>query len=277
MKKIVILGADGQLGSFLNKKFNIEGYSVSGYSREQLDITNMSEFEEVISEVDIIINCAAYTNTYKCETDSTCELVNTDAVKQMVHLANKHKVKLVHISTNYVYTPRDSDKEYLEDEFIGAKPIDKYGLTKLKADKYINDHSNDFLVLRVSWLHSAGKQNFITKISTNNQPIVKIATDDIANFTTGSMVKRFLESNIDKTGFFNVCTTEKVSRNELYRKYLKITGNNQEVVNCLAEDFGVDISRLKGLYMSNAKAKKVMDIYPIDEEIKIWLSHEKEV
>jgi dTDP-4-dehydrorhamnose reductase len=165
MKKILVTGANGQLGSCLkdaSQKFpKIEFIFVD---REVLDISNVLSvntfFEE--NDFDFCINAAAYTNVEKAESDKELAfLVNAEGVKNISLACKKHDVTMLHISTDYVF---DGKKLTPYTETDITNPINVYGASKLKGEEYIKEICDKYFIIRTSWLYSQYGHNFLKSI-----------------------------------------------------------------------------------------------------------------
>ena len=133
-------------------------------SREELDITTLNDVRNFITNYapDIIINCAAYTNVDKCETDfENAFKVNSLGARNLALASQNTKIKLVHISTDYVFNGRGTVpfKEYdLPD------PASVYGKTKLLGEQYIRENCSRYFIVRTSWLYGLYGKNFVYTI-----------------------------------------------------------------------------------------------------------------
>ena len=165
MKRILITGANGQLGQCIQK---IEGrYATLDFSfksSEELDITNPDSVNRLFDAVqfDYCINCAAYTDVEQAEkTPEIAFKVNADGVKNLALACKEFNVKLIHISTDYVF---DGEKEegYLPTD--KTYPINQYGKSKLKGEQHIQEILKEFLIIRTSWLYSEYGKNFYMTI-----------------------------------------------------------------------------------------------------------------
>lgn len=168
--KIILLGASGQLGREWQHFFSRMGEGqvlLLPYTSSQLDITHHKEISNEIIEQqpDIIINCAAYTNVDKAETESgKAKKVNTDAVAHLAAICQENDIKLVHYSTDYIFSGRKEDREkfpagYPEDH--PADPINKYGQTKWEGEEAIRKSDCRHLIIRTTWLCGQYGSNFV--------------------------------------------------------------------------------------------------------------------
>jgi dTDP-4-dehydrorhamnose reductase len=165
--KLLITGAGGQLGKewvqfCIDRKVPFEAFDSKG-----LDITNPALLKEIIvtSDPDVIINCAAYTKVDQAEDEEELATrINGEAVKSLSEVCAEKDIKLVHYSTDYVFSGSAEDREqfpagYPEDHT--ADPINVYGKTKWMGEEYIRQSGCDHLILRVSWLCGKHGHNFI--------------------------------------------------------------------------------------------------------------------
>ncbi len=165
MKKILVTGANGQLGQCIKKI--AERHSTLDFSfksSEELDIKNPDSVNRLFDAVqfDFCINCAAYTNVEQAEkTPEVAFKVNAEGVKNLALACKEFNVKLIHISTDYVF---DGEKEegYLPTD--EPNPINEYGKSKLKGEQHIQEILKEFLIIRTSWLYSEYGKNFYKTI-----------------------------------------------------------------------------------------------------------------
>ena len=136
--KNLILG-DGLLGSELVRQTDWDYIS---RKKDGIDFTDYSTYEHFLESYNEIINCIAYTDTYSEEKDRHWN-VNYAGVADLVHLCNFHNKKLIHISSDYLYT---HSKENASEEDVPVHCRNWYGYTKLLADGYVQLKSNNFLL-----------------------------------------------------------------------------------------------------------------------------------
>jgi len=166
MKKILIIGAHGQLGSEIYELHSKSPHYIFATSSD-LDIRNKDAVDSYIknSNVNTIVNCAAYTNVDKAETDEeNAKLVNTIGPKNLAIAALKYNAKLIHISTDYVFNGdgialNGAKRPYREDD--ATNPCSVYGSTKLEGEKEIIKTHCQSIIIRTSWLYSAFGKNFV--------------------------------------------------------------------------------------------------------------------
>lgn len=158
---VLVTGADGQLG---NEMRRVAADSMHRYvftDVAQLDITDREAVVRMMSaeSVDIIVNCAAYTNVDKAEDDRrAAELVNHLAVANLASAAAARGALLIHVSTDYVFDGNHCTP-YREDEEPG--PTGVYGMTKLAGERAIEASGCRHIILRTAWLYSRWGKNFL--------------------------------------------------------------------------------------------------------------------
>lgn len=163
MNKILVLGSNGQLGSEVRDlSLNYPEFIFLFTTKETLDITNFFDVESFIvsNSIAVILNCSAYTAVDKAETEiETSNLINNIAVKNLALLAKNRNLKLIHISTDYVFDGR-SYIPYKEDN--KTNPESQYGKTKLKGENAIlKINPLNSIIIRTSWVYSSYGNNFV--------------------------------------------------------------------------------------------------------------------
>ena len=165
--KYLITGAGGQLGMEWVQYAQANDLSFSSYTSTELDITDEKQVAETFRNLspDVVINCAAYTKVDLAEKEiQKAYSVNAGGVKNLASACNKVGAKLVHFSTDYVFSGVITDKEtypggYPED--AGCNPINVYGESKREGEILLQQHLSDFLLIRVSWLCGQFGSNFV--------------------------------------------------------------------------------------------------------------------
>jgi dTDP-4-dehydrorhamnose reductase len=160
MANVLVTGAGGQLGSELKELAPKEGFWFT--DRTDLDISDKEVLEKFITEnkIDTIINCAAYTAVDKAEEDQeSADKINHQAVRVMAELAKAKDLKLVHISTDYVFDGKGY-KPYKEDD--QTNPNSVYGATKrLGEEAILQIAPKNSIIIRTSWVYSSFGANFV--------------------------------------------------------------------------------------------------------------------
>ena len=173
--KIIVTGCKGQLGTEILKQLR-EGRSEIGPIPEKLlnatviavdlpdlDISNYKMVDEFIrrNRPDVIINCAAYTNVDGCEVNHDAAFkANALGPRNLAQAAEKTGARLVHVSTDYVFSGRENGG-VAQDEATIPGPISAYGSTKLMGEKYVEQFCHRHFIVRTAWLYSYYGKNFV--------------------------------------------------------------------------------------------------------------------
>ncbi|MBD5269180.1 MAG: dTDP-4-dehydrorhamnose reductase [Bacteroides sp.] len=162
MMKILVTGSDGQLGRSLRKKFENDPDIEAVFTDvDTLDITDRNALERFFSDnhFDILVNCAAYTAVDRAESDDLMAArLNTQAVGYMAEVASRYNVRIIHISTDYVFSG-DSSRPYVEND--EPYPHSIYGRTKLEGEGILKSFCPDSVIIRTAWLYSEYGNNFV--------------------------------------------------------------------------------------------------------------------
>lgn len=187
MKNRLILG-DGLLGSELVKQ---TGWDYISRKKDGIDFTDIQTYKHFLLDYDEVINCIAHTDTYGENREKHWD-INYKAVADLVDVCNGYEKKLIHISTDYLYT---HSKEEASEDDVPVHCRNWYGYTKLLADGHVQLKSNNFLILR----------------STHKPepfPYDKAWTNQIGNFDYTSVITGLIVKLIkgNTTGVYNVGT-----------------------------------------------------------------------
>lgn len=159
---ILITGSKGQLGSELKELSINYSYNFFFTTRDDIDITSKDEIKSFCEKnsINSIINCAAYTAVDKAESDiENADLVNRKAVKKLALISKDLNIKLIHISTDYVFDGKNF-KPYCEE--FQTNPTGVYGSTKLAGENEMRDiNPKDSIIIRTSWVYSFYGNNFV--------------------------------------------------------------------------------------------------------------------
>jgi len=162
MSRVLVTGSNGQVGSEIRLLSSNYSDTFLFTDKEKLDITNISDIERFIdkNQIDIIINCGAYTAVDRAEEDEVlADSVNHLAVKYLAKVSKEKNIKLIHISTDYVFDGRNS-RPYIETD--DTNPNSVYGSTKLAGEKALEEiNPKNTIIIRTSWVYSSFGANFV--------------------------------------------------------------------------------------------------------------------
>ncbi|MCK9392500.1 MAG: dTDP-4-dehydrorhamnose reductase [Syntrophales bacterium] len=160
---ILILGHKGMLGTELMLRLGI-AHEVTGKDVGDFDITSPESCRQVISEInpEVVINAAAYTNVDGAEKDrDTCFAVNAEGVRNVALACEKANIRIVHFSTDYVFGGTGATP-YREDD--APAPHGVYAQSKAAGEKYLQEYSENYLLIRTAWLYGRNGKNFVKTI-----------------------------------------------------------------------------------------------------------------
>lgn len=194
MKKVIVLGSNGQLGRTLQDFTDSETIKFSFLSKIELDITDKTRLKAVFNHInyDYCINCAAYTNVESAENNiKDAFAINADGAKNIAEVCDSHHVKLIHISTDYVFDGNKGKPYTTTDK---TNPINQYGKSKLKGELYIQEQLNEYYIIRTSWLYSLYGKNFLKTIISKieNDEVLRITTDEEGTPTSCTDLAEFI-------------------------------------------------------------------------------------
>ncbi len=213
MKTVIVTGACGQLGRAVNQELGSTGeyefYNVdvvSGDNIKKADITNLEEMTEMVRSVRpyAIVNCAAYTAVDAQEGDEENSFrINAIGPRNLAIAAREHGVKLLHVSTDYVF-PGDGERPYTEFDPVG--PASVYGRTKLAGERFVEQFADRFYIIRTAWMYGEGK-NFVRtmlKLGEDHDE-VSVVNDQLGNPTSTAEMARLIRSLLptDNYGLFH--------------------------------------------------------------------------
>lgn len=197
MARIVVLGAGGRLGAALAREYAAD-HDVLAWGRKEADLSDPERVAAQVREAkpDIVINCAAMTNVDECETErEKARVINADAAGAMARACEEIGAKMIHISTDYVFSGEKTEP-YAEDD--QAEPVSWYGETKLAGEDAVLAGGTRHAVVRVSWVFGPDRDSFVDKAlqtAMRGEPVKAVAdkwsspayTLDIAEALRGLM------------------------------------------------------------------------------------------
>lgn len=158
--KVIITGANGQLGEAFKRSYT-QKHELVFLSRSAFDLNDEEQMNQVLTESNAValINCAAYTNVELAESEKDLAFeTNTFGAERLAKACSTHNVKMLHISTDYVFDGR-STSPYKEND--QPHPINEYGKSKAQGEQLVLSSNAEALVIRVSWLYDFDGKNFL--------------------------------------------------------------------------------------------------------------------
>ena len=269
MKTILVTGAAGQLG---NEMRNLAGVTkdryifsdvavIPGVETVRLDITDIDAVRLVCAseKVDVIVNCAAYTNVDKAESDAAmADLLNNKAAGNLAKVAAERGALLVHVSTDYVFGG-DACKPYREDS--PTSPLGVYGATKLLGEEAVKSSGCKYLIFRTAWLYSPYGKNFVkTMIQlTAERDSLKVVADQVGTPTyaadlAGVIVKAVADGR--KTGVYHFTDEGVCSWYDFACAIRDLAGNKCDIAPCRSEDYPSKAARPHYSVLDKTKVRR---------------------
>lgn len=239
MLKVWIVGSESQIGKAILEIINPTELKVLCTDKEELDITeteNVLSFGE-INRPDVIINCAAITDTKRCAAEPELAFrVNALGARNLSLVARKHNAKIVQISTDDVF---DGRKTTPYTEFDDTNPLTVYGQSKRAGENYVKEFTHKHFIVRSTWVYGKGK-NFVNALlqSAETETEVSIPTDQFGSPTSAKDLARIILHLIhtNEYGTYHATCKGKCSRYEFAEEILRLSGKKLKLNPAAAAD-----------------------------------------
>ncbi|WP_182199792.1 dTDP-4-dehydrorhamnose reductase [Paraliobacillus salinarum] len=206
--KVLVTGANGQLGYDVLKRLEYEGIEYLGADRELLDITNEEHVKRIIGDYypDVVIHCAAYTWVDRAEDEKDlCYSVNVLGTKYVAEACKNINAKMVYISTDYVF---DGVGETPFGITHKPNPINYYGETKYKGELEVLNILKNYFIVRISWVFGNHGNNFVKTMLklAKERDEISVVVDQFGSPTyTYDLAESLVEMiQSDKFGIYHV-------------------------------------------------------------------------
>lgn len=273
--RILVTGANGQLGCEMRRLGAASPNRYIFTDVGELDITDSEAVEKFVGSehIDIIINCAAYTNVERAEEEPlTAERLNAVAVGHLATAAAKHNAMLFHISTDYVFgdegnTPRTED--------MPTNPLCVYGITKLQGERAVAESGCRHIIIRTAWLYSEYGSNFLKTMLrlTSEREQLNVVFDQVGTptyagdlaLTIFSIIEGDLYTN--REGIYHFSNEGVCSWYDFATEIARAMGHHCHIEPCRSSDFKQKARR---------PAYSVLDKDKIKREFGIEIPHWRE-
>lgn len=228
----IVFGANGQLGKCLTDiQWGNRFLRYRFFDRSQFDITDPDAYSTLQdSDVDVLINCAAYTNVDQAETErDQAHRINVSGPALMARYGLEHNVTIIHISTDYVYGP--ATEPIRESQSIA--PVNFYGLTKWEGEEAVRQSGVRHVILRTSWLYSEYGHNFVKTMLrlAGNHAEISVVNDQTGSPTYANDLAKAVDHLVVSlqggesivSGTYNFANKGSVTWYEFAREILKHT------------------------------------------------------
>ena len=250
MTKILVTGGNGQLAQCLKDVVkNDDELDVDFQDLPYLDITDKQQLEAYFSknEFDYCINCAAYTAVDLAEEQSDLAYaVNAEGPKNLAEICKKYQVKLLHISTDFVF---DGKKQTPYIETDTPNPLGVYGASKWQGERYIQEVMEDYFIIRTSWLYSEYGNNFMKTMLrlSETRDEISVVSDQIGSPTYAGDLAEILIKIIlslpTNYGVYHYSNSGAISWYDFAVEIFKQFGRKIEVKPIKTEDYPTTAKR----------------------------------
>jgi dTDP-4-dehydrorhamnose reductase len=286
---ILVTGANGQLGNEMRiiSKDTDDTYTFTdvveaeGVETVLLDITDAEAVRSIVREKGIrcIVNCAAYTNVDKAETDEAlCHTLNAEAPKILALAMKEANGLLVQISTDYVFGGDPYNTPCREDQ--KGTPTGVYGKTKLEGERNIQEAGCDYVIIRTAWLYSEFGKNFVKTMLglTASKPQLNVVFDQAGTPTYAYDLARAIqtvlvdyagenpENGYSKRGIYHFSNEGVCSWYDFTKKIAELAGNTEcDIRPCHSDEFPSPVKRPAYSVLDKTKIKQVFGV-----EVPYW-------
>lgn len=268
---ILITGANGQLGHEMQRvaKESNDNYIFTDVAEgyENLDITDLEAIRKMVkaNNVEIIVNCAAYTNVDRAESDfPTANLINNTAAGNLATAMKEVEGTLIHVSTDYVF---QGDRNIPCREDWPTNPLGVYGKTKLAGEKAIEATGCQHIILRTAWLYSQWGKNFVKTMQslTASKDSLKVVFDQVGTPTfAGDLADAIAHiintRQLDKTGIYHFSNEGVCSWFDFAKIICELSGNTCDIQPCYSEEFPSPVKRPHFSVLDKSKLKSTFGI-----------------
>lgn len=258
--KILVTGVAGQLGYDVMRELNKRGIEVIGVDRSDFDITDIEATEKFILSVnpDAVIHCAAYTAVDAAEDNvELCRKVNVNGTENIARACAKIKVKMLYISTDYVF-PGSGDIPY--DINAEKAPQNVYGQSKLDGELVVQKYLQNYFIVRISWVFGKNGNNFVKTMLRlgKEREQLSVVSDQIGSPTYTFDLARLLVDMIrtDKYGIYHATNEGYCSWAEFAKEIMRLANLPCKIISISTEEYPTKAKRPLNSRMNKSSLDK---------------------
>jgi dTDP-4-dehydrorhamnose reductase len=281
-RKVVVFGSRGQLGVELVREFSERGYSVVGFDRAGVDISDAASVERTLAQADpaLVLNAAAYNQVDVAESEPQPALIaNGLAVRNLAMACRQLDAQFVHFSTDYVFDGTAGRAYTEEDE---PHPLGAYAVSKLAGELYARAYLDRPLVIRTCGVFGPGglktaRGNFIEtmlRLATHQRPI-RVVEDHVASPTYSPLLAARAADLVERKqhGIFHVGGGTAISWFEFAAMVFRVAGLKPELQPTNEKEYRTAARRPKYSVLSNAKMEScgVAPMPPLQQAVEMYL------
>ena len=268
MLNILVTGANGQLGNEIRLLGATSKNNYIFTDVTELNITDKAAISAMVKEhrIQVIINCAAYTNVDKAEDDeATADLLNHTAARYLAEAAKEADAVLIHVSTDYVFHG-DKNVPYTEDE--PTSPLGVYGRTKLAGEQAIQQSGCRYLIFRTAWLYSSFGNNFVKTMRrlTSERDTLNVVFDQVGSPTfAGDLACAIFEvvekeAYVGTEGIYHYSNEGVCSWYDFAVEISNLSHTRCDIRPCHSDEFPSKVTRPSYSVLDKTKLKKTFGI-----------------
>ena len=270
MVKVLVTGGRGQLAKCIKMASKRRAdLNISFEDSSLFDITNSSQMRVYLSknkDFEFLINCAAYTNVDLAEKNKDkAYQVNAEGAEKLAKLCKEFNIKLVHISTDFVFDGSNT-RPYKETDV--PNPSSVYGASKLQGEKNIMERLSSYFIIRTSWLYSEFGSNFVKTILrlADTQKEIKVVSDQIGSPTNAHDLADFLleiiSINSTNYGTYHFSNTGETSWYGFAKEVFRICNVSADLQPISSSAYASLANRPKYSVLDTKKGKKTFNVNP---------------
>lgn len=255
--KILVTGVKGQLGHDMVNELERRGMEALGVDIEEMDITDASSVERVIKDAspDAVIHCAAYTAVDAAEeNEELCRRVNRDGPQNIANVCKELDIKMVYISTDYVFGGEGQHFWKPEDQ---CDPQSVYGKTKYEGELAVMNTLDKYFIVRIAWVFGINGKNFVRTMLnlSKSHDTVRVVNDQFGSPTYTFDLARLLADMVvtDKYGIYHATNEGTCSWYEFACAIFKEAGVQIDVVPVTTKEYAAKAKRPANSRMDNGK------------------------
>lgn len=260
--KVLVTGVGGQLGFDVVKELEARGHVAIGVNHQTMDITDADMVDRVIREnaPDAVIHCAAYTAVDAAEDDEEqCRRVNADGTRNIAKVCRDLDIKMLHISTDYVFSGKGERPWEPDDE---RNPQNVYGRTKYEGELAVQNTLEKYFIVRVTWTFGVNGKNFVKTMLrlSESHDTLRVVNDQIGSPTYTLDLAKLLAGMVEteKYGVYHATNEGTCSWYEFACAIFREAGLGEKmtVLPVTSEEYGAKAPRPLNSRMSNAKLEE---------------------
>lgn len=265
--KILVTGANGQLGSELHKlSLHYPQFKFVFADRKALPLDDLDNINNILNKIgpDLIVNAGAYTAVDKAESEKElADAVNNLAVRGIAKWAAQNEAKVIHVSTDYVF---DGTSKTPRSETHATAPINWYGETKLRGEQALLHYLPESIIIRTSWVYSEFGANFVKTmlLLMKENDSISVVKDQIGSPTSATDLAKVLMAIIGsekwKSGIFHYSNIGEISWYDFAKAIRDFSGISCDVQGVTSEQYPTLAQRPKYSLLNKSK---IQDSYSI--------------